>query len=367
MAATFRDSQIETLGTPKGRGEILKEIALDRMSRWFQQVFRKISHTADRSLVGFIGLGAMGTPMAINLARNSRRLVLFDKDIVKSQNLAKQLNMESAQSTREVVERAKYVITMLPESSHVEEKGSLACFSRVVGQCQDGSLFIDSSTIDASTSRKVAVGLHFISFASSLKRQLAVLDAPVSGGVPGAQKGTLTFMVGGSEDGFSRAENILRCMGKNIVHCGPAGNGQIAKMANNLALAISMIGICEAMNLGAKQGMDPRILAKVMNTSTARCWSSDTYNPVPGVMENVPASRDYENGFRTELLLKDLGLAIRAANELNIKLLLGEHAVKLYEIMRQDGHGKKDFSGLYRYVYHGPSVSEIVGTRKTPT
>ncbi|GJD06102.1 3-hydroxyisobutyrate dehydrogenase, mitochondrial [Galdieria sulphuraria] len=303
---------------------------------------RTISQTADRSLVGFIGLGAMGSPMATNLA----------------QKLAKHLNMEVAQSVHEITTRAKFVITMLPESTHVEQV-YLDKHDGLLEAAQSGSLFIDCSTIDVSTSRNVA------KFASELGRQINFLDAPVSGGVPGAEKGTLTFMVGGTEDGFRRAENILRCMGKNIVHCGPAGNGQVAKMANNLALAISMAGVCEAMNLGAKQGMDPRILAKVMNTSTARCWSSDTYNPVPGVMENVPASRDYENGFRTELLLKDIGLAMRAANDLNIKLLVGEHVASLYENMRKQGYAKKDFSGLYRYLYQGPSVTEVVASLKT--
>lgn len=295
--------------------------------------------------------------MATNLVRNSRRVLLYDKDMDKAQQLAKQLNMEVAENVQEVATRAKFVVTMLPESSHVEQV-YLDKQNGLLEAAQSGSLFIDCSTIDVSTSRNVA------KTAIDLGRQIDFLDAPVSGGVPGAEKGTLTFMVGGTEDGFRRAENILRCMGKNIVHCGPAGNGQVAKMANNLALAISMAGVCEAMNLGAKQGMDPRILAKVMNTSTARCWSSDTYNPIPGVMENVPASREYENGFRTELLLKDIGLAMRAAKELNIKLLLGEHVASLYENMRKQGYAKKDFSGLYRYVYNGPSVSEIISKNK---
>jgi len=299
----------------------------------------------------------MGGPMATNLVRNSRRVLLYDKDMDKAQQLAKQLNMEVAENVQEVATRAKFVVTMLPESSHVEQV-YLDKQNGLLEAAQSGSLFIDCSTIDVSTSRNVA------KTAIDLGRQIDFLDAPVSGGVPGAEKGTLTFMVGGTEDGFRRAENILRCMGKNIVHCGPAGNGQVAKMANNLALAISMAGVCEAMNLGAKQGMDPRILAKVMNTSTARCWSSDTYNPIPGVMENVPASREYENGFRTELLLKDIGLAMRAAKELNIKLLLGEHVASLYENMRKQGYAKKDFSGLYRYVYNGPSVSEIISKNK---
>ncbi|KAK4524209.1 hypothetical protein GAYE_SCF02G2108 [Galdieria yellowstonensis] len=333
------------------------KLSAARLSFMFSFLRRPFSHSADRSLIGFIGLGAMGGPMATNLVRNSRRVLLYDKDMDKAQQLAKQLNMEVAENVQEVATRAKFVVTMLPESSHVEQV-YLDKQNGLLEAAQSRSLFIDCSTIDVSTSRNVA------KTAIDLGRQIDFLDAPVSGGVPGAEKGTLTFMVGGTEDGFRRAENILRCMGKNIVHCGPAGNGQVAKMANNLALAISMAGVCEAMNLGAKQGMDPRILAKVMNTSTARCWSSDTYNPVPGVMENVPASREYENGFRTELLLKDIGLAMRAAKELNIKLLLGEHVASLYENMRKQGYAKKDFSGLYRYVYNGPSVSEIISKNK---
>jgi 3-hydroxyisobutyrate dehydrogenase len=178
------------------------------------------------------------------------------------------------------------------------------------------------------------------------------VDAPVSGGVNGAKQGTLTFMVGSRDKtDFERSKQLLQTMGKNIVHCGGPGTGEVAKICNNLVLAISMIGVSEAMNLGVKLGMDRNVLAGIMNSSTARCWSSDSYNPAPGVAPpTVPSSNDYEGGFGSSLMLKDLGLAGDAARDAGTPIPLGNAAQSLYQTMVVNGLGKKDFSVVYRFL-----------------
>jgi 3-hydroxyisobutyrate dehydrogenase len=173
-----------------------------------------------------------------------------------------------------------------------------------------------------------------------------MVDAPVSGGVAGAEAATLTFMVGGEARDFEAARPILQCMGRNVVHCGAAGNGQAAKICNNLMLAIEMIATAEGMSLAAKLGMDPKVFASIVNTSSGRCWSSDTYNPYPGVLENVPASRDYAGGFGSDLMLKDLGLAADAAKAARQPILLGALAQQIYQKHSAQGHGAKDFSSV---------------------
>jgi len=179
------------------------------------------------------------------------------------------------------------------------------------------------------------------------------VDAPVSGGVGGAQNATLTFMVGGSKEDFDRVKPLLELMGKNIVHCGGPGNGQVAKVCNNLLLGISMIGVSEAMNLGVKLGMDPKVLAGIINTSSGRCWSSDTYNPVPGVIPTVPASNGYKGGFASDLMAKDLYLAVSAANSIKQPLPLGGNAHQFYNLVSQKGLGGYDFSVVYKLLSEG--------------
>ena len=177
---------------------------------------------------------------------------------------------------------------------------------------------------------------------------MTYVDAPVSGGVTGAAAGTLTFMVGAENtDIFSIVKPILECMGKNLFNCDKVGAGQIAKVCNNMALAIEMIGISESLALGKSLGMDLKILNNIMKVSTSRCWSVDTYNPVPGVMENVPASRNYDGGFACDLMLKDVGLALEAAREVNCKTELGDHSKDIYERLSRGGLGKKDFGVVY--------------------
>jgi 3-hydroxyisobutyrate dehydrogenase len=187
-----------------------------------------------------------------------------------------------------------------------------------------------------------------------------MLDAPVSGGVNGAQAGTLTFMVGGDGKDVERARPILSMMGKNIVHCGPSGNGQVAKICNNLVLGVSMIGVAEAMNLGIRLGMDPKKLSDVINSSSGRCWSSDSYNPTPGVLENSPASRDYEGGFASALMAKDLGLARTAARSVKAFLPMANAAEEIYSAQEKN----KDFGVVYKfYTQFGANSTKIGGEK----
>ena len=203
-------------------------------------------------------------------------------------------------------------------------------------------LFIDSSTIDPATSR------HLSELASSL--HCSMIDAPVSGGITGAEQGTLTFMVGASSSAFQSAQPFLTRMGRNIVHCGAAGTGQTAKICNNLALAIQMASVAEACNLALHLGLDVNKLAAIMNTSTGRCWASDTYHPVPGVIPNVPSSRDYSGGFGSGLMMKDLGLALEAGRGAGVRVEMGEAVLGLYERVKAKGWGGKDFSVIYQLL-----------------
>lgn len=205
-----------------------------------------------------------------------------------------------------------------------------------------GALLIDCSTIDPTVTRTLA--------AAAGQRKLRMVDAPVSGGVGGAEAGTLTFMVGGAAADFDAAKPLLAAMGKNIVHCGAAGTGQVAKLCNNLILGISMNAVAEAMNLGVKLGADPKVLAAIVNTSSGRCWSSEVYNPVPGVLPNVPSARGYSGGFGSALMAKDLGLALDAAKAAGAPLATGSAALSVYQMLMAHGMGGKDFSAVYAFL-----------------
>ncbi|MDT4837893.1 3-hydroxyisobutyrate dehydrogenase [compost metagenome] len=288
--------------------------------------------------IGFIGLGNMGGPMALNLVKAGHRLHVFDL----SQLAVAQLVEAGARSEDSpgAIARAdvEIIITMLPAAQHVKsvylgEDGLLANLS-------PGVLLIDSSTIDPHSAREVA--------AAARKQGNPMLDAPVSGGTGGAAAGTLTFMVGGEAADFDRAHPVLSGMGRNIVHCGATGNGQVAKVANNMLLGISMIGVAEAMALGTSLGMDPKTLAGILNTSSGRCWSSEINNPYPGVLENAPASRGYSGGFGSDLMLKDLGLATEAARQARQPVILGAVAQQLYQSFSLQGHGGLDFSAIIK-------------------
>ncbi len=285
--------------------------------------------------IAFIGLGNMGAPMARNLIKAGHALNLFDlnQDVLKE--LA-ELGGNISGSPRDAAQGAELVITMLPAAAHVRavwlnEDGVLAG----IGQ---GVPAVDCSTIDPQTIRDVS--------AAAAKQGVTVADAPVSGGTGGAQAGTLTFMVGATPDLFATLQPVLAQMGRNIVHCGDVGTGQIAKICNNLLLGISMVGVSEAMALGDALGIDTQVLAGIINSSTGRCWSSDTYNPWPGVIETAPSSRGYTGGFGADLMLKDLGLATEAARQVKQPVILGAVAQQLYQSMSQRGEGGKDFSAI---------------------
>ena len=293
--------------------------------------------------IGFVGLGHMGAPMARNLLKAGHTLIVYDV-VQRNVDALKAAGASAAISAARAADQAELVITMLPSSPHV--KSVYLGHDGVLAGVARGVTLIDSSTIDPHTAREVAVhaGQHGNPMA----------DAPVSGGTSGAEAGTLTFMVGSDDEVFHRIEPILRHMGKNIVHCGQSGTGQVAKICNNLLLGISMIGVSEAMTLGAALGIDPKVLAGIINTSSGRCWSSDTYNPYPGVMENVPAARGYTGGFGADLMLKDLGLAVDAAKLSKQPAVLGAVAQQLYQLFSAQGAGGQDFSAIINLYRHKP-------------
>ncbi len=292
--------------------------------------------------IGFLGLGNMGGPMAHNLIKAGHQLTVFDL----SQAAVASLVEAGASAAPSIAALAgsdvEMIITMLPAAQHV--KGVYLGEDGLLAHAAPQVRLIDSSTIDPLSAREVA--------AAAAAKGNRMLDAPVSGGTGGASAGTLTFMVGGDQADFDIALPILQAMGKNIVHCGPSGNGQVAKVANNMLLGISMIGVAEAMNLGVSLGMDPKVLAGIINTSSGRCWSSDTYNPYPQVLENAPASRGYTGGFGTDLMLKDLGLATEAAKQARQPVVLGAAAQQLYQTFSSQGNGGLDFSAIIK-LYNG--------------
>ncbi len=285
--------------------------------------------------IAFIGLGNMGAPMARNLIKAGHQLQLFDLNKTVLAELA-ELGGQISSSPRDAAQQSELVITMLPAAAHV--RGVYLNEDGVLAGVRVGTPVVDCSTIDPQTARDVA--------AAAAKQGVDLADAPVSGGTGGAAAGTLTFMVGASDELFATLQPVLAQMGRNIVHCGAVGTGQIAKICNNLLLGISMIGVSEAMALGNALGIDTKVLAGIINSSTGRCWSSDTYNPWPGIIETAPASRGYTGGFGAELMLKDLGLATEAARQAHQPVILGAVAQQLYQAMSLRGDGGKDFSAI---------------------
>jgi len=288
--------------------------------------------------IGFIGLGNMGAPMVVNLLKARHQVTVFD--LVHA--AVERASSAGARAATSVAQLASLdldlIITMLPGPAQV--RGVYLGEEGLLAQARPGSRFVDCSTIDPQTSREVA------KIAASFDH--VVLDAPVSGGTGGAEAGTLTIMVGGEPEDFAAVQPVLAVLGKNIVHCGGVGNGQVAKIANNMLLGISMIGAAEAMSLGVALGMDPKTLAGVINTSSGRCWSTDTYNPYPGVIDKAPASKGYAGGFGSNLMLKDLGLAVEAAKYVGQPVVLGAVAQQIYQGFNMRGGGQLDFSAVIK-------------------
>jgi 3-hydroxyisobutyrate dehydrogenase len=285
--------------------------------------------------IAFIGVGHMGGPMARNLLKAGHALAVFDV-VQRNVEALTALGAAAAASAKEAAAQAELVMTMLPSSPQV--KAAYLGEDGVLAGVRSGIPLIDSSTIDPHTAREVA--------SIAAQRANPMADAPVSGGTGGAEAGTLTFMVGAAAPLFERVKPILAHMGKNVVRCGDSGTGQVAKICNNMLLGITMIGVSEAMNLGVALGIDPKVLAGIINTSSGRCWSSDTYNPYPGVMDDVPAARGYTGGFGTDLMLKDLGLATDAAKHAKQTVVLGSMAQQLYQMWSARGAGSQDFSAI---------------------
>ena len=289
--------------------------------------------------IAFIGLGNMGLPMARNLLKAGHQVVGHDV-VASALSATADAGARAAGSVAEAAAGAECVITMLPEGRHVRsvylgDKG-------VIARAEPDALLIDCSTIDVDSARAVN--------RAAIERGLEVLDAPVSGGVAGAENATLTFMVGGSEQAVARARPILEQMGKAVVHTGPSGNGQAAKICNNMILAISMIGVCEAFVLGERLGLEADKLFEVSSQSSGQCWSLTSYCPVPGPVPSSPANRDYRAGFTAAMMAKDLRLAQDAAHSVDAPTPMGAQARSLYALFANRGHGSLDFSAIIRMI-----------------
>ena len=293
--------------------------------------------------IGFIGLGNMGVPMGANLVKDGHMVVGFDV-VGTAAERARMAGVQPAASARDAASGVEVLITMLPAGEHVRDVYLGA--GGVLTAAAPGTLLVDCSTIDVDSARTVAAAAGQAGF--------DMLDAPVSGGVAGAEAGTLTFMVGGSEAAFARAEPILHSMGKTIVHAGPAGNGQAAKICNNMMLGAQMIVVCEAFALAERLGLEAQKLFDIASKASGQCWSLTTYCPVPGPVPASPANRDYEPGFTAAMMLKDLRLAQQAAIAAGIATPLGAEAAALYGRFNAAGHGGTDFSGIYRMLQGGP-------------
>ncbi|EME68974.1 3-hydroxyisobutyrate dehydrogenase [Paramagnetospirillum caucaseum] len=285
--------------------------------------------------IGFIGLGNMGAPMMRNLIKAGHAVAAFDLSEA-ALKAAAEAGATACNTAVDAARGAEVVVSMLPAGAHVTsvmlgEDGLFAAAPK-------GTLFIDSSTIDVATAR-------LLSDAAATAGH-ALIDAPVSGGVGGAEAGTLTFMVGGADAAFARAEPILAAMGKTIVHAGGPGNGQAAKICNNMLLGISMIGTCEAFALAEKLGLDAQKLFDIASKSSGQCWSMTSYCPVPGPVPASPANREYKAGFAAAMMLKDLKLAVEAAQVAGATIPLGAEAAQLYAMMAGAGQGGLDFSGI---------------------
>ena len=288
--------------------------------------------------VAFIGLGNMGGPMAANLAKKGFAVTAFDLSEAALEK-AREAGCETTDDPHRAVKNTDFVVTMLPSGPIVR---SVMIEQKLLASIPKEALLIDCSTVAAEDSRALAAaagehGLHFV-------------DAPVSGGTAAAAAGTLAFMCGGEESDFERAKTVLNAMGSNVFHAGDHGAGSVAKICNNMLLAIHMIGTAEALQLGVNNGLDPGKLSDIMLKSSGCNWSLEKYNPYPGVMDNVPASKGYEGGFMVNLMLKDLGLALETAKTSSSTVPMGSLAQSLYAMLRNtdDDQGFKDFSSILK-------------------
>lgn len=286
-------------------------------------------------IIGFIGLGNMGGGMAVNLAKHHQvRAFDLSRDALSK---ACDAGCLKADTIAEAVADANAVVTMLPAGQHVR-----TVYSDVFENAAPGTLMIDCSTVDVESARTV--------IAQATDKGFDMIDAPVSGGVKGAADGTLTFMCGGTQTAFDRAKPLLEIMGKNVFHAGDAGNGQVAKICNNMLLGIHMVGTCEAFNLAENLGLDAQTFFDISSTASGQNWSMTSYCPAPGPVESAPSNRDYEPGFAAAMMLKDLRLAKDAATSARVPTPLGAQAEALYALMEAAGEGGLDFSGVMKLI-----------------
>ncbi|RHW16941.1 3-hydroxyisobutyrate dehydrogenase [Sphingomonas gilva] len=282
--------------------------------------------------IAFIGLGNMGGGMAANLARAGHDVRAFDLS-PEALDRAKDAGCLPVASAAEAAEGAEAIVTMLPAGKHVEQ-----VYATLFDAAPASAILIDCSTIDVATAKRVA--------AAAEAKGLVAVDAPVSGGIAAANAGTLTFMVGGSAEGFKRAEQILAKMGKAVIHAGGNGAGQAAKICNNMLLGATMIATCEAFALARKLGLDPQTFYDISSVSSGQSWSMTSYCPLPGVGPESPADRGYQGGFAAALMLKDLKLSQEAAQGANVATPMGTRATELYQAFADAGSGGLDFSAI---------------------
>jgi len=289
--------------------------------------------------IGFIGTGAMGQPMLANLVKKGHSVVAYD---VAETALASAVRVGAARtgSAAAAARDSELVITVLPSSSHVESAYLAA--GGVLESLAAGRLCIDMSTIDPSVSRRVAEAVG--------RRGARFIDAPVSGGVPRAVDGTLAIMVGADAHDFEEARPVLSAMGANIIHVGPVGSGEVAKLCNNLIAGVAAVAVSEAFRIAEGFGVDPKVLTDVISKSSGNTWVMEHMHPVPGLVGKAPSSRDYAPGFTTDLMAKDLGLAVNAARELRVPVVVAPAAQQALRLASSHGFGRKDFSSVYMFL-----------------
>lgn len=294
--------------------------------------------------ITFVGLGNMGYSMADNMIKGGFKVAGFDANKEVENKLITEGGLKYS-SLEESVYESDIVLTMLPNFKVVSQ-----VWEKSFKTAKKGTLFIDSSTtspVDTKELAKLTKDKGFIP-----------VDAPVSGGVMAAKAGTLNFLIGCEKDHFDNVKKVLSPMGKNFFYCGENGMGEVAKIANNLCLGITMVGLSESLALGVKLGIDPKILSDIMSVSTSRCWSIDTYNPIPGMLPNTPSSRDYENGFGMELITKDMKIALECAKSVDLDVELSKDALEHYEKLTGEGLSKKDFSYVYQYILENKKIKK---------
>ena len=298
--------------------------------------------------IAFIGTGTMGQPMVNNLVKKGFAVVAYDV-VPAALQAATRLGATAASSAAEAARQSELVITMLPSSSHTE--AAYLGPGGIAESAPRGRLCVDMSTIDPGVSRRVAVALR--------ERGLRFLDAPVSGAVPRAVEGTLTIMVGGEARDVEEARPALRALGSTIIHVGPAGAGEVAKLCNNLIAGVAMVAVSEAFRIAEGFGVDPQVLTQVIAKSSGHTWVMEHGHPVPGIVEKAASNRDYAPGFMTDLMAKDLGLAVNAARELRVPVVVAPAAQQVLRLASSHGYGRKDFSSVYAFLRPSSNESPV--------